>query len=112
VRAAVGEYARASGVSRRVVERVELAVSELVTNAMIHGYSGRHGTITVRADVDDQLVIVVTDHGQGFGPRDDSPGLGLGLPLVTRLATTLEVGAPAEGSGTVIRLTFPLPEAA
>jgi serine/threonine-protein kinase RsbW/stage II sporulation protein AB (anti-sigma F factor) len=40
-------------------------------------------------------------------PRPDSPGLGLGLPLIARLSASLEV-ATAESGGTRLCMSFPL----
>ena len=42
-------------------------------------------------------------------PRTDSPGAGLGLPLIANLAETFSVTAPA-GGGTELSMTFPLGE--
>lgn len=45
------------------VEKAKLLVSELVTNAVLHG----RGRITLRVDLfDDRLVVEVTDEGPGF----------------------------------------------
>jgi len=49
--------------------------------------------------------VVIADEGRGMAPRDDSPGLGLGLPLMATLTTTIEFHAPAAG-GTEIWMTF------
>jgi serine/threonine-protein kinase RsbW/stage II sporulation protein AB (anti-sigma F factor) len=38
-------------------------------------------------------------------PRPDSPGLGLGLPLMTRLADAVQISTHPEG-GTEVRMTF------
>jgi serine/threonine-protein kinase RsbW/stage II sporulation protein AB (anti-sigma F factor) len=40
-------------------------------------------------------------------PRPDSPGLGLGLPLIATLAETLELGR-SDDNRTEIRMTFKL----
>ena len=55
----------------------------------------------------DTLVLSVADHGLGMAPRTDSPGLGLGLPLVGRIAERVDIVAPAEG-GTQVRMSFAL----
>ena len=45
------------------IDRAKLLVSELVTNALLHG----HGTITLRAHADeDRLLVEVIDQGSGF----------------------------------------------
>lgn len=40
-------------------------------------------------------------------PRIDSPGAGLGLPLITHVADELEVATPPDG-GTRVRMRFTL----
>jgi anti-sigma regulatory factor (Ser/Thr protein kinase) len=87
---------------------VVLAVSEAATNAVVHAYVGRPpGTISIEAFCDAaHLVIVVADDGLGTRPRPDSPGLGLGLPLMSRLAASVEFATGPAG-GTVVCLRFP-----
>jgi len=41
-------------------------------------------------------------------PRADSPGLGLGLPLISQMTDDLQIEA-AEGSGTLLRMHFSKP---
>jgi len=108
LRNAVGAYARDAGLPPKVVSDVKLAVSEIVTNAIIHGYEDRSGTITVGAEVTDQLVVTVTDDGPGMLPRTDSPGVGLGLPIVGKITASFGVTTPAAGRGTEVRMTFRL----
>jgi serine/threonine-protein kinase RsbW/stage II sporulation protein AB (anti-sigma F factor) len=50
---------------------------------------------------------VVTDRGRGIVPRPDSPGLGLGLPLIATLAESLELGT-GNLEETEVRMTFDL----
>ncbi|MDX6664264.1 MAG: hypothetical protein QOG68_470, partial [Solirubrobacteraceae bacterium] len=47
----------------------------------------------------------VRDEGCGPTPRTDSPGLGLGLPLMARLTRELQV-LDRDPTGTLVRLTF------
>lgn len=91
-----------------VVSNVALAVSEAITNAVLHGYADREvGFIEVEAQVQGpDLVITVTDDGGGMVPRPDSPGLGMGLPIIARLARTLDVRSPESGNGTQLCMTF------
>ena len=86
---------------------IALAVSEAATNAVIHAYSdGEPGDIRVVAcDEADRLVVVVRDYGQGMMPRADSPGLGLGLPMISTMVSDLQIEA-AEGAGTLLRMHF------
>lgn len=103
----VTAFARACGV--RDDAAVGVAVSEAITNAVVHGYAaGEAGAITVEAFCDaDFLRVTVTDDGGGMKPRPDSPGLGLGLPLMAQLTDGLDV-ATREGGGTEICLRFSL----
>jgi serine/threonine-protein kinase RsbW/stage II sporulation protein AB (anti-sigma F factor) len=76
---------------------VDLAVSEAVTNAVVHAYRDRHpgaesGQVRITVTVEDgELLVVVSDEGMGLAPRLDSPGAGLGLPLMATLADRFEV---------------------
>jgi anti-sigma regulatory factor (Ser/Thr protein kinase) len=69
---------------------VALCVSEAVTNAVVHGYrqqAGDDDAIELRAwEQDGGLCVVVRDFGRGLAARQDSPGLGLGMPLMTAMA--------------------------
>ena len=53
------------------------------------------------------LAVAVRDEGHGMLPRPDSPGLGLGLPLIATLSESLELGR-AEDDRTEVRMTFRL----
>jgi anti-sigma regulatory factor (Ser/Thr protein kinase) len=98
-----------SGLARRVgapEDDVRLAVSEAVGNAVMHAFrDGKDGTIVLRARLDqDRLVIVVADDGHGMKPNLDSPGLGFGISLITRLAS--DVNFDSTESGTTVSMTF------
>ena len=87
---------------------IKLAVTEACTNVVVHAYPDREGELGVRALVDDRrLTVVVVDTGRGILPRPDSPGLGLGLPLIATLAESLELGT-GPSDETEVRMTFDL----
>ena len=90
---------------------VMLAVSEAVTNAILHAYGEQtaNGRIRVRAELLDHeaLDVVVEDDGVGMRTRSDSPGIGLGLPTISAVADGLEIDVRASG-GTAIRMRFEL----
>jgi anti-sigma regulatory factor (Ser/Thr protein kinase) len=66
--------------------------------------------VTVCAEAHDhELTVVVRDTGCGMSPREDSPGAGLGLPLIAQVAGSVSVDAPPGGHGTVVCMTFDLP---
>ena len=88
---------------------IAVAVSEAVTNAVLHAYvdSPAPGDVEVlaRRNPDDGLEVHVSDEGRGMVPRRDSPGIGLGLPLVAKLAERFQVQA-RPGGGTSICMIF------
>ena len=106
----IREFAESHGVRPEEVVDLTLAVTEAVTNAVIHAYIDREpGTIRVQAITGaDELTVVVTDDGRGMQPRADSPGLGLGLPTIGRLAALVDLREPP-GGGTELSMTFATP---
>ncbi len=108
LRSAVAEFARAAGVRDPQVDAVKLAVSEAVTNAVMHAYveADEPGEVRVRGCLrEDRVIVVVSDDGIGMMPRLDSPGLGVGLPFIAENADTLDIGRTDAG-GTELRMTF------
>jgi anti-sigma regulatory factor (Ser/Thr protein kinase) len=86
---------------------VQIAVTEACANVVMHAYPGRDdGMLEVIGELDDgKLTVWVRDHGPGMTPRADSPGLGVGLPLIVALTDELEIGRTAQGM-TNVRMTF------
>jgi anti-sigma regulatory factor (Ser/Thr protein kinase) len=110
LRHGVARFARDAGASERLRRKVALAVSEACTNAVVHAYRrDRTGSVAVRAVRRGRsLCVEVADEGDGLRPRSESPGVGLGTPLMAILADRLEIADNPEGHGTVVRLTFGL----
>lgn len=113
LRSEVAGFARAAGVEEPLLSSVKLAVSEAVTNAVLHAYVGeRPGPVRLDAWIDDDcLVIEVSDDGGGMMPRLDSPGLGVGLPFIADTADSLDITTSPRG-GAQLRMTFELQSAA
>jgi serine/threonine-protein kinase RsbW len=108
-RAAVVAVAQRAGATPDALDDIRLAVSEAVTNAVVHAYVGvEPGPVHVTAVVRERhLEVEVRDEGGGLRARPDSPGLGVGLPLIAALAQTLQISnAPGEPSR--IQMTFDL----
>jgi anti-sigma regulatory factor (Ser/Thr protein kinase) len=85
---------------------LDLAVSEAVTNALVHGNrGGLREPVTVDVLVNGVVQVVVRDHGVGMSPHPDSPGAGLGLAILGKLADRMELRA-ADGGGTELRIAF------
>lgn len=110
-RAAVA-FAAEAGADGLQQENIGLAISEAVSNCVMHAYADHDGTcgdVTVEAWMDDaRIFVIVCDEGRGMVPRPDSPGLGLGLPMIARVTECLEVEDRSPGPGVRVRMTFPL----
>lgn len=112
-RRAVSQFAGGVGGDSETLCAIELAVSEACANVTVHAYrdSPSPGEMVVLAsESDGSLEVQVIDHGVGLTPRFDSPGIGMGLPLMSRLADSFEAQSSAE-SGTQIRMQFTLARA-
>jgi anti-sigma regulatory factor (Ser/Thr protein kinase) len=109
MRREVAAFAERAGMDEEGVGSVRLAVSEAATNAVVHAYRESAGELQVRAFVQArELVVIVCDTGIGLAPRPDSPGLGLGMPLMASVTSSFQV--VSDGAGTEIRMMFALPE--
>ena len=87
-----------------------MAISEAVTNAVVHAFRTQDlpGTVTVIIDVTSHQFVeaVVRDDGIGMSARGNSPGLGLGLGLIASVADTVEQRLPAGGVGFELWMCF------
>jgi anti-sigma regulatory factor (Ser/Thr protein kinase) len=112
-RHAISEFLHGNGADPRALADVLLALSEVVTNSVVHGYRGMAGgEVAIEAKQwSDRLMLSVADRGGGMAPRHDSPGLGLGLPLVGRIAQRVDISSPI-GGGTLVSMCFMLSEPA
>ncbi len=107
-RAALAEFAASAGASAAQVDNVRLAVSEAVTNAVLHAYRGRPGEIQVTAALAGrELWILVSDEGGGMQPQADRPGLGLGLGLISQVCDDMAI-VPRAAGGIEVRILFQL----
>jgi serine/threonine-protein kinase RsbW/stage II sporulation protein AB (anti-sigma F factor) len=111
LRTQVAEFVFAAGVRDPQLSAVKLAVSEAVTNAVVHAYvdAEQPGEVRVVTFVKGGAVhVIVSDDGTGMVPRVDSPGLGVGLPFIANSADTLQIGISKRG-GTELQMTFRVP---
>ena len=109
LRQAVVDFAYEHGVPEPCLSDIRLAVSEAVSNAVVHAFRGRaDGTVIASVTTGDSawVEVLVTDDGSGMAPRDDSPGLGLGLPLIRHLTDQFEHRLPPGHVGTELWMRF------
>ena len=110
VRRALASFSREIGASEATIADVELAVSEAVTNVVVHAYrdAAEAGTIEIAgALASGELWVIVADTGSGLHPRRDSPGLGLGLGLIAQVSDGVDLVHRASG-GLELRMRFVL----
>ena len=107
-RTALSAFAASVGATPVQVDSVRLAVSEAMTNCVLHAYRGESGEIHVSATVaSDELWILIADDGCGLEPRADRPGLGLGLGLMSQVSDDFSVVSRTSG-GTEVHIRFTL----
>jgi serine/threonine-protein kinase RsbW len=106
-RHAVADWLRAADTTDPPLGEIEVAVSEAVTNAVLHAYlGGDPGEVRVLVSLlRDEVELVVEDDGRGMLPRTDSPGLGLGLALIATLSDRFDAES-VPGTGTRLSMWF------
>jgi len=106
-RTLVGRWSREQGAPPDQAMNIQLAISELVANIVRHAYpaGGDHDFVIEAHREDDELVFHVRDFGVGSARPSPTPGLGVGLTVVARLAGTASV--VQADPGTLVTLRFP-----
>ena len=98
------------------VADVKAAVSEAVTNAIIHGYEQRVETVRIHCSIENQLFTVeISDRGKGIAnvekamepmfttkPEDDRSGMG--FSFMEAFMDSVEVESKV-GEGTSVKMT-------
>lgn len=100
LRDALTEFLERAGAGEQLRFEVTLAVSEAANNVLQHAYrqATKPGTIHVGATTTaGRIEVVIEDDGHGLAPRSDSPGAGLGLPLMAQLTDDLDVKRRPDG---------------
>jgi serine/threonine-protein kinase RsbW len=101
-------FARNAGGSPAQLEAIRLAVSEAVTNAVVHGYRGADGEISLTLRIEDgELWVQVADAGCGALAPPLRPGLGWGLTLIAVSSDRFAIAERSDG-GTELRMRFGL----
>ncbi len=116
LRSAVGAYASRMNPTLETVSDIKTAVSEAVTNAIVHGYAcDPKGIITVNCEIDDGLLTIeVQDAGRGipdveeamrdfFTTKANEERSGLGFTIMKSFMDKLEVYSEP-GEGTLVKM--------
>jgi stage II sporulation protein AB (anti-sigma F factor) len=115
-RVAVGAFMARLNPTLEEVSDVKTAVSEAVTNAVVHGYNGREGVVRIWAQVQGHTLSVgIEDDGCGisdveqamqpfYTTKPDLERSGMGFTVMRSFMDSLDVRS-AEGRGTTVIMT-------
>lgn len=115
-RSVIAGFCVSSDPRLEVINDIRTAVSEAVTNSIIHGYAGTKGDVLIEADIkDDLLTVKVLDYGCGIVDTDivtrdfyttDAEGerSGLGFTIMRTFMDSLDVESVL-GAGTTVTMT-------
>lgn len=92
----------AVGLPRDLVERAELAISEIVTNSVRHGTDPASAIDLVVERGSGRLMVWVRDGGRSSAPANSDVG-GFGLAIVASVADEFAID---EGDGWTVRVAF------
>lgn len=97
------------------VNDIKTAVSEAVTNSIVHGYANKGGKIIIEVGIKDNLLdIIVADTGEGisdidmalqpfFTTKSEAEHSGMGFTLMDTFMNNLEV-KPNKPSGLIVHM--------
>jgi serine/threonine-protein kinase RsbW len=122
---AIAEYvmaaAASAGLDKRASYRLRLAVDEIATNIIVHGYAsaGLQGALELRADIDaGSLTIAIEDSGVAYDPRqapvpdidlplEQRPIGGLGVYLASRSVDEFRYERVGDRNRTIFKMLLP-----
>lgn len=112
-RVAVAAFAGQLPFTMAEIEEIKVAVSEAVSNSVIHAYNGQQGIIRVTGRAEDEgFTLAVEDWGCGIPDVDrarepsfstEPERMGLGFVLMETFMDRMEVESTV-GQGTTVRL--------
>ena len=114
-RVAVAAFITQMNPTLEEIDDVKTAVSEAVTNAIIHGYENKEGKITILCRIaEDELYIEVEDQGIGMGDVEEAmqpmfttkPELdrsGMGFVFMEAFMDLVQVES-VKGNGTKVKM--------
>lgn len=100
-------FAEAAGSDASTRSDVALALSEAVTNVVLHAYAEPGaGEVLVEGSVAGSwLEFRVCDRGLGFRPESEG-GMGIGLSLIANVSDSFDVEQSRQGTTLVIRFAM------
>ena len=115
-RVAVAAFAVQLSPTLSEIADLKTAISEAVTNAIVHGYEGRRGDITLRVSYDErgEMTVEIEDHGRGipdvaqamepfYTTQPEQERSGMGFSVMQTFMDDLEV-VSHPGEGTLVRM--------
>lgn len=121
IRSMVAAFCVQNNPSISVINDIKTAVSEAITNSIVHGYNNKGGKITLIVGLKEKLVdITIIDNGVGikdierakqpfFTTRANDERSGMGFTLMESFMDTLNVRANPSG-GVIVSMTKKLEE--
>ncbi len=111
-RVTVASFASQLNFTISELEELKVAISEAVSNAIIHGYQHRTGEVTLKLKINgNQLEVVVVDEGVGIEDIDSAfqpsytteDRMGLGLTFIKSFMDNLKIDS-TPGEGTKVKM--------
>ena len=114
-RLAVASFCSNESFNVEEISDIKTAVSEAVTNSIVHGYDGKNGEIEIECSIfDTHIEIIIIDHGIGidnvneamqpfFTTKSDEEHSGMGFTLMDSFMSSLEV-KPQTPSGLLVHM--------
>ena len=115
-RTAVATFAAQLDPTVEEISDIKTAVSEAVTNSIIHGYGDANGVIEIMCKIcGNQIIIVVKDRGKGiedvnlamqplYSGSPDEERSGMGFTVMESFMNSLKVDSTV-GEGTCVTMT-------
>lgn len=113
-RSTVAAFAVSLNPTLEQINDIKTAVSEAVTNAIVHGYEGADGMVTVRAGITGNILhISVADSGRGiedikkamqpfYTTKPEQERSGMGFTVMESFMDSLEVEPNKDGKGITV----------
>ena len=115
-RVVVGAFAAQLNPTLEELVDIKTAVSEAVTNAIIHGYEEKSGFVDIMAKLNDDVIeIEIRDYGKGmenveeaiqpfYTSKPDADRSGMGFTVMETFMDKLKVeSAPGEGTRVIMK---------